>query len=116
MGDMAFAKIVTPLVYDGGMFEVLVTDTAKAQIKALSAGRTTDTDRAKKVAKTLRLLAADPHHPGLHSHRFDSLDARFGLAVWESYIENRTPSAWRMWWYFGPTDRQITVLAIGPHP
>jgi hypothetical protein len=38
------------------------------------------------------------------------------LLAGESYIENRTPSAWRIWWYFGPKDGQLTVVMIGPHP
>jgi hypothetical protein len=43
--------------------------------------------------------------------------------VWDSYVENRIPGAWRIWWMYGPDeirDNQtvavITVLDIGPHP
>ncbi|MGQ0717546.1 MAG: hypothetical protein ACT4NP_09575 [Pseudonocardiales bacterium] len=43
--------------------------------------------------------------------------------VWDSYVENRTPGAWRIWRMYGPDeirDNQtvavITVLGIGPHP
>lgn len=81
-----------------------------------SSGKTRDPARAKKVAKTLRLLAENPHHPSLNSHRYQVLDKELGEAVWESYVENRTPSAWRVWWFFGPGDDTITVLRLGPHP
>ncbi len=36
--------------------------------------------------------------------------------LWESYVENKTPSAWRVWWIYGPADGQITIVTIGPHP
>jgi hypothetical protein len=70
----------------------------------------------KKIAKALRLLSANPRHPGLKSHRFDSLDSHFGAAIWESYIENHTPGAWRVWWMYGPDDGTLTIVDIGPHP
>jgi hypothetical protein len=43
------------------------------------------------------------------------------VKVWDSYVENRTPSAWRIFWHFGPDEPEaqlpvITVLAMGPHP
>jgi hypothetical protein len=34
-------------------------------------------------------------------------------------VENNTPSAWRIFWRYGPDEEQqkvITVLAISPHP
>jgi hypothetical protein len=73
--------------------------------------------RAKEIATAVRLLEDDAvGHPGLASHRYETLDDFFGERVWESYVENKTPSAWRMWWFFGPERNQITVLDIGPHP
>ena len=85
-------------------------------ITALTAGPSKDVTRLNQVGKTLRLLEADPKHRGLQSHRFQSLDSVFGEAVWESYIENHTPPAWRIWWFFGPERDQITIVALGPHP
>jgi hypothetical protein len=73
--------------------------------------------KLKKVRKALRLLEqVGPSHPGLQSHLYHSLKGPNGEAVWESYIENQTPSAWRMWWVYGPGPDEITVLTIGPHP
>ena len=38
------------------------------------------------------------------------------LAVWESYVEQDTPAAWRVWWYYGPAKGEITVVDLAPHP
>ncbi|RLK60495.1 hypothetical protein [Actinokineospora cianjurensis] len=73
--------------------------------------------KLKKVRKALRLLEqVGPGHPGLHSHRYQSVPGPGGAALWESYVENKTPSAWRVWWIHGPRDDQLTIVTIGPHP
>lgn len=73
--------------------------------------------KLKKVRKALRLLEqAGPRHPGLHSHDYKSVPGPGGTPLWESYVENKTPSAWRVWWIYGPQDGQITIITIGPHP
>lgn len=47
--------------------------------------------REKKVKKALRLLRdAGPSHPGLHSHKDQSITGPNGEDVWESYVENHT--------------------------
>jgi hypothetical protein len=72
--------------------------------------------KLKKVRKALRLLQnPGPSHPGLSSHRYQSVPGPGGAALWESYVENRTPSAWRVWWIYGAAD-DIVVVTIGPHP
>jgi len=73
--------------------------------------------KLKKVRKALRLLEqAGPRHPGLRSHDYQSVPGPGGVTLWESYVENGTPSAWRIWWIYGPDDGQITIVTIGPHP
>lgn len=39
-----------------------------------------------------------------------------GEEIFEAYIENKTPGAYRIFWYYGPDNNQITVVAITPHP
>ena len=73
-------------------------------------------DKLRKVRKVLAFLEANPRHGSLSSHRFESLGGPRGEVVWESYVENRTPGAWRIWWWYGPEREQITILSIGPHP
>ncbi len=50
----------------------------------------------KTVRKALRQLRdAGSGYPALHSHNYESLNGPNGEDVWESYVENRTPGAWR---------------------
>lgn len=75
-----------------------------------------DQAKLKKVRRALGRLQEDPRHPGLHSHKYESLHGENGVDVWDSYVENRTPSAWGIFWHYGPEPRQITIVAITPHP
>ncbi len=70
----------------------------------------------RKVGKALNLLSKNPRHPGLESHEITSLTARYGTRVWQSYLENNTPSAGRLFWCYGPGRKDITVIGIEPHP
>ena len=45
-----------------------------------------------------------------------SLSARYGLRVWESYLENDTPKAGRIFWCYGPEKSDITIIGLEPHP
>ena len=73
--------------------------------------------KLKKVCNTLKhLRELGPRHPGLNSHAYQSIRGPGGSQLWESYVENRTPGAWRIWWIYGPGDGQITIVTIGPHP
>lgn len=69
-----------------------------------------------KILKTLAFLEADPRHPGLNSHLYQSLSGPEDENVFESYVENQTPGAYRVFWYYGPGNKVITVIAITPHP
>ena len=70
----------------------------------------------KKLQKTLPQLANNPKHPGLCSHDIDALSARFGIKVWQSYLENRKPAAGRLFWIYGPPKGVITIVGLEPHP
>ena len=76
--------------------------------------------RLKKVRKALGQLELDPRYPGLHSHQYESFPVDRDVKVWDSYVENRTPGAWRIFWQYGPYEpggvRVITILQIGAHP
>jgi hypothetical protein len=61
-------------------------------------------------------LAHDPSYPGLKSHEIAELSDREGFRVWQSYIENNTPAAGRIYWTYGPNKGEITVLGVEPHP
>ena len=70
----------------------------------------------KKLVKTLGFLAENPRHNSLASHEIDGLTAKCGLKIFQSYLENNTPAAGRIFWAYGPEKQDITVLAIEPHP
>lgn len=70
----------------------------------------------KKWGKAMTLLASDPRYPGLQSHEIAPLSKRYGIKVYQSYLENRTPSAGRMYWAYGPGKGEITVIGLEPHP
>jgi len=36
--------------------------------------------------------------------------------IFEAYVQNRTPEAYRVFWCYGPGKAQITVSAITEHP
>jgi len=44
------------------------------------------------------------------------LTRRYVVKVWQSYLENRTPAAGRIFWAYGPGKGEITILAVEPHP
>ena len=75
-----------------------------------------DRDLFKRWAKAVALLRENPRHPGLRTHEIDPLTRRYGRKVFQSYLENNTPAAGRMFWVYGPDDGQITVIGLEPHP
>lgn len=70
----------------------------------------------KKIGKALKLLSENPRYPGLQTHEIDSLSNRYGLKVWESYLENNTPRSGRIFGVYGPEKNDITVIGLEPHP
>ncbi len=75
-----------------------------------------EVDLYNRIGKALVFLSNNPRHPGLHSHDIEELTNRYGCKVWESYLENNTPSAGRIFWAYGPNKMEITILSIEPHP
>jgi hypothetical protein len=84
--------------------------------KALAQLLIADPKKHKKVLKTLGLMQVNLRHPGLNTHKYDSLEGPNGAEVFEAYVENQTPGAYRVFWCYGPEQEEITILAITPHP
>lgn len=95
-------------------FSLIFTRKAAEQLKQLDSPATEI--RLRKVRKTLGLLERDPRYPGLNSHKYSSISGANGEEIWESYVENRTPSAWRVFWHYGPDGGVITIVSIAAHP
>lgn len=72
----------------------------------------------KQVAKTVQLLGENPRHPSLNTHEYSSISHPYesGQKVFEAYAQNKTPSAYRIFWCYGPARGEITLIAITPHP
>ena len=96
------------------MFEIFLSETASSQLDILRSDQTY-VIRVKAVEKTLRFLT-NPKHPGLQSHEFSSLHGSHGEKVFESYAQQNTPAAYRIFWHYGPNRKQITVVSITAHP
>jgi len=70
----------------------------------------------KKWVKALGYLSADPRHNSLASHEIEDLTRKYGIKIFQSYLESKTPAAGRMFWAYGPDKGDITVLTVEPHP
>ena len=72
----------------------------------------------KQIRKTLTLLKENPRHPGLKTHLFQSFEHPFKKddKVFEAYVQNQTPGAYRIFWCYGPASSDITIIAITQHP
>ena len=97
------------------MFTIYLTEQAQADYDALQADAGLK-KRAKAVDKTLSFLAENPRHPSLQTHEFTSLSHLFGRKIFEAYAEQNTSAAYRVFWYYGPSRKEITVVAITQHP
>lgn len=96
-----------------------IAETAKA---AREKGRDRKSSKAeglfKQVVKALKLLSENPRHPGLRTHPYHSLPHPYkkGEKVFEAYVQNKTPGAYRIFWCYGPATGEITCIAITHHP
>lgn len=72
----------------------------------------------KQIDKCVEFLRSNPRHPGLSTHEFDALNHPYDSKqkIFEAYVQNRTPGAYRVFWCYGPGKNQITIIAITPHP
>jgi hypothetical protein len=72
--------------------------------------------RLKTVRKTLAYLEANPRRQSLNIHKYSSLAGVNSEEVFEACAQNKTPSAFRIFWHYGPDKETITIAAITQHP
>lgn len=72
----------------------------------------------KQLHKTLQFLSQNPKHPGLNTHEYNSLKNPFNPneKVFEAYVQNNTPGAYRVFWCYGPNKMEITIVTVTAHP
>ena len=97
------------------MFELEWTQEAAGTYNLLK-GNASQKKRYKAVKKAIKFLAKDPRHPSLQTHPYVSLEGPNGEKVFEAYAEQKTPAAYRIFWYYGPSRGLITIVAITSHP
>ena len=97
------------------MFELEWTDKAQETYNQLK-GDASQKGRYKAIKKTLKFLASNPRHNSLQTHEYESLKGPNGEKVFEAYAQQKTPVAYRVFWYYGPSRGIITIFAITPHP
>ena len=72
----------------------------------------------KQVRKTISFLLENPRHPSLETHAYDSITNPYDPSkkVFEAYAQNVTSAAYRIFWCYGPNEREITIISITAHP
>ncbi len=93
------------VVLSPGLNEWLIAAKADPSLRA----------KFRKVVKAIELMRTQgPSYPGFHTHQMRHLAGYDGRRIWNSYVENRTPGAWRMYWIYDD-EGGIYVLSVGPH-
>jgi hypothetical protein len=97
------------------MFELIFTPQADSDLPEI------ENDPSKKnilnaVRKALGFMETNLRHPSLNTHEFTSLKGPNGEKVFEAYVQQKTPAAYGIFWYYGPDRKQITIVAITSHP
>ncbi len=76
-----------------------------------------------QVRKALGFLETNLQHPSLQTHKFQSLVGPNGEEVFEAYVQNRTPGAYRIFFCYGPDELRggkripvLTIITITEHP
>jgi hypothetical protein len=78
----------------------------------------------KQIRKTLRYLETNLRAKSVQTHEYESLSRRYGIKVFEAYVQQKTSGAYRVFWHYGPDETSkdgrripiITIIAITPHP
>jgi hypothetical protein len=72
--------------------------------------------RLKAVRKTLGYLETNPRHPSLNVYKYTAIKGPDNEEIFEASPENKAPSVYGIFWYYGPAKGKITIVAITPHP
>lgn len=69
----------------------------------------------KQLNKVLGFMETNLKHPSLNTHKFHGMSCNLG-DVFETYAQNNTPGAYRIFWAYGPGKGEIYILTITSHP
>ncbi|MEK6734597.1 MAG: hypothetical protein AABY27_05785 [Pseudomonadota bacterium] len=96
-------------------FNIIFTYKVREEMQELKQNHAME-HHLKEVNKALEYLAHNPRHPSLHSHKYSARHGENGEEIFESYAENHTPGAYRIFWHYGPGKEFITIIDIIHHP
>jgi hypothetical protein len=104
-------------------YNLRFTHTADEQLTRIENDHSLD-GVLKQVRKTLGYLETNLRAKSLQTHEFESLTRRYGQKIFQAYVQQNTPAAYRIFWCYGPDETDtngkriaiITIIAITPHP
>ena len=97
------------------MFNLIIQTNASEQLLSLLSDESKK-PVSKAVVKTLNTMLKNMKHPSLKTHKYSEISGHKGEEIFESYAQNNTPGAYRIFWFYGPNKKEITILSIEPHP
>ena len=99
------------------MFDLVFTRGALEDLERIE-GSSRQPGLLKQIKKTCDFLQVNPRHPSLQTHVFHSLENPYDSRekVFEAYVQQNTPAAYRLFWCYGPQKGQLTIIAITSHP
>ena len=102
--------------------KLLFTEEASSQLDSLRVNPAKQ-GIYQQACKTLGLLETNPRHPSLKTHEYSSIRGFHGEKIFEAYVQQKTPGAYRLFFHYGPDEYHgreriatMTIVAIIPHP
>ena len=96
-------------------FKLVFTPKADEQYEAIKNDFST-VRLLKDVDKALGYMETNLRHPSLNAHPYHSIFGPNEEKIFESYAQQATSGAYRIFWYYGPGKNVISIIAIIPHP
>lgn len=78
------------------MHKIKYSDKAKNDLNDLK--KAGQNKKLLKIKNAIKKLEENPKHPGLHTHKNNSVENPFCKETFQSYVENKTPGAFRIFW------------------
>lgn len=97
------------------IYEIFFTEKARKDLTALKDDPSKE-NILNAVIKTLGFMKTNLRHPSLNTHEFKSEKGPEGQKMFEAYVQHKTSSAYRIFWYYGPLKNQLSIAAIIAHP
>ena len=97
------------------MYKIFITKNAREKLFELKKDKNLN-KKYNLIKKTIKFLSLNPRHISLQTHEYISLKGPNREKVFEAYIEQNTPGAYRLFWFYGPDKSEITIFSIIQHP